>query len=241
MTGLTIDTIVNDGRLWGTLGQRRLADLLDDRVGEESRFEADLGVPRVSFTTGRGSVEFRPHLIASVAQGLGTARWAWALPQLSEQPVSALSGRLREFGNRSAVAAMAQPEVPFAAFGSDSRELDPQAVAHRIGILACQVFGEVPYYTAEVGGGTWAVMLLEGGPGLPDATLPMLNTVLMATLESGTLTDHVRALEHLLQRTPWRADWAPQGVRVSDGPDQHLEISIDSQRRITGVRAQFSA
>lgn len=239
MPGLTLELIVNDGALWGMLAQLRLNQQLDAVLGSDRSFDVDLGNSSLTLGGGAQQVSAVPHLIASVAPGPQTVRWGWALAELGNLPATGLSGRLRDFGRAQQVPALGSDEVPFSAFGPAPEGVEEvDWVAEQVGILACQVIGEVPWFVVPAGD-TRVVLLLQDGPALPAPELAQVMTVLPDALMAGRLIDPPRALQHLLGRVPnWHAEWGPAGVRISD-PTGNIDVHLDQDGQVTEIQTNI--
>lgn len=233
----TFADLVNDGAIWAGTGRLRLDALQQSALGEASEYSLDLAEPLLRLFAGRAALDFVPHLIASIAAGPRTVLWAWDLPELADLPAVAASARIREFGARHQVDALAPGEHPFAEFvdDPDGGGADATLVAHRIAIAACQVLGEIPYYVFDAQGGSRGVVLLE--PRVPLAPATGLDLVRATTqaLAQGELTQHRRAVDFAARRLGWNQRAEGDEV-VIEAPDQPVGISFDAGGRITGIQ-----
>ncbi|SDD70045.1 DUF6882 domain-containing protein [Auraticoccus monumenti] len=239
MSALTVDLVVNDAAIWAGAGQLRLTNQLEAVLGEGHVFGLDLEDPaRLWFSrpddpqgTSSPRVDFVPHLIASVAPGPGTVRWGWSLEPLSSLPTTSLSRRLAEFGRNHGLDALTDPEPAISRLAPEGTELAD--VAHRIALMACQVVGEVPYYTFPAGGGTRGVVLLQPTAPMPPVTALDVSLATTRALADGLLVDHQRAVSAAVQRLGWR--WLGSGPpwRATSGTEV-LTFTFDDLGRLTG-------
>lgn len=237
MAGLTLDQIVNDGALWGLLAQHSLSTEIAGRLGDRREHDVDLAAPKLTISGDGASIEAVPHLIASVAPGPRTVRWAWALPELAELPAAALARRLRDFGQSQGVEPLTRAEVGFDEFSPSPEGSDEtDSVAGQVAMIASQVIGEVPWFIAQAGE-TKVVTLLQGGPALPRPEIGDLMAALPEGLMAGQITDAPRAIRSLLNRIPaWRGEWGPAGVRISDGRG-NVDVHLDGDGQVTEIEA----
>lgn len=223
-----LQNVADRAAYYANLRQTLFSEVLDDRLGEY-QWEGDLEAGKLRFVGAEDSLEARIHLIGSVAPGPRSMLWGWAHPQGASPAASAV----RELGERFAITDLTTPELPFEA-GDDIADTVAQ-LAHLVGYVGVEASRLSPYYTADVGGGTRAVFVVEGIE-VPQPSLMQVASRLEFVLSAGNITDHYSSVLGLAEhRAGFRVATEWPTVRLSDETGT-VTFTFDEQRRITNAK-----
>ncbi|MGW0201323.1 DUF6882 domain-containing protein [Nonomuraea sp. NPDC003201] len=234
---LTLTNLLDDAAIISLEHQLHLEEVLG-----EHNWSVDLREQRFQFTGSRTITCTRFHLLGSAAPGPESWLWAWANPSGFPEPVTALSGTLRDFGQRFGIAELASAEVPFAALPTSPAE--PHFAAAILTEAAKAVTGHWTSYSGDAGGGTRAAFLVEH----PDFQLPppepvRVMRVLQQALSLPLLTDHRRAMHGYAARRGLGASYGDAGGdRLTlTGPGFEAAVDFDGHGRVGNISATLSA
>ncbi|WP_433323075.1 DUF6882 domain-containing protein [Spirillospora sp. CA-294931] len=233
---LTLANVLDDAAILSLEHQLHLQEV----VGEHN-WNVNLQEQRFDFTGGRALTCSRVHLLGSAAPGPESWLWAWANPAGYPEELTALSGRVRDFGQRYGIRELASAEVPFNALpgGTDDPRFEPARVAAMLLDAAKVVSGSWTSYHAEVGQGTRAAFLIEHPEfRLPAPAFPRVMRVLQQSVAELPLTDHRRAVYAYAQRRQLAATFTPDHARLTlTGPDFTVNVDFDQYNRVAGFTA----
>lgn len=196
--------LIDRGALHAALLQEVLADALEP-LGEY-RWEADMQERKLWFISQadeNNRVTTDVELVASIAPGPRSVLWGWAHPAGS---ADGAASQLREIAVRDGIAELTADEVAFPDDFDAQNPDDIAALAHEIGILAVGGLGRGPYFSAAVGGGSRAVLLLSA----PVAQITLNDAVikLPRILATGLLRDARTSIWSLAVARGWDFAWA---------------------------------
>lgn len=248
--------------LYAAIRQELLGEWLEERLGE-NRFDLDLRERVCGFSSERGRLTARAHLIASIAVEPATLLWAWS-PQLVETAGPAeLAERLRDFGAEQRLPEFTVEEVPHgrAAAPDDGRAPAPDdsaaetdddrrgrivALGHDTGQAAVEVLGaDYRYYSfpTNAAGSRGVVVLDEWSEAPPEPTTIDVFTKLPRMLSEvddiGWSFDGLARLmpgwscERLADAGPGKPVW-----RVADGAGKRFDVAaeFDDRNRLVALR-----
>ena len=148
-----LQVLHDTGALYAALSQLLLQEGVEERVGGEFDYAADLAADSISFT-GRATgatIETTVELMASVAPGPQSVLWGRALPSGGRAGAQLILER----GRADGLPSLLSDEVQFPVVD------DPAAAQHialEIGAVVAAVTGGGLTYVVAVGGGTLAVL-----------------------------------------------------------------------------------
>ena len=105
--------------------------------------------------------------------------------------------------------------------------------------MAVELTGRAPYYLAPVGGGTYAVFLLDAP--LPPLTVASAAIVLPRILSTVALPDARTAVWDAARLAGWNLTWADEafsGATVADATGT-ATFHFDEQARITNIESSL--
>lgn len=227
------------GALYAALSQLLLQEGVEERVGGEFDYAADLD--RDSFVfTGRatgGTIETTVELMASVAPGPRSVLWGRALPSGGR----AGAQMILERGHADELPSLLADELPFPV--GDDPDDAAQYVALEIGAVVAAVTGGGLTYVVAVGGGTLAVLLLGG----LDFARPRIDHRFLArvpmALGAGTIEDHRAAVHGLAAMSGWTIDWTSDwssAELVDPVTGNSATAEFDGYARLTSLRGSLS-
>lgn len=235
-----IQALADHGALYAVIGQRRLADRLDQRLGEYS-WEVDLAEGWIRFVATADPQRFvqsRLGFVASIAPGPRSLLWGWAHPQAID---ASAAERIRALGEQHGFQDLTVAEVPLVLADGDDVDAAVAALSHVVAAAAVEATGRTPYYSAPAGGGSRIVFLL------PDIDLgPVRLNVDGAGLGSALLeaaTSHQRnAVMGFARHSGFGVRSAPDGSsdEIADQEGSRITVSWDAAGRPTDVSAQLA-
>lgn len=238
MTFAALQPLADRAALFTALRQDALASALET-LGDH-RWDADMAAATITFTsnddTSRQLIA-RAHLVATIAPGPRSLLWAWAHPQ---GDAAGIAAQLRAYGAEHGIAALSDPELPFPEDASGDEEWIGTA-AHTVGGVAVELTGRSPYYLAPVGGGTYAVFLLDAP--IPPLTVAAAAMALPRILADLALSDARTAVWDTARLAGWTLTWADEsfsGATVSDTTGT-ATFRFDEQARITNIESSLHA
>ncbi len=217
--------VANRAAFYASLRQTLFDEVLEDQVGEHE-WDGDLAAGTLRFVGAEHSLTAHIHLIGTVAPGPRSLMWGWAHPQAG----GAVAHKVKELGERHQITDLTTAELPFDT-GEDLGGTVVQ-LAHTIGYVGVEATRMSPYYTADVGGGTRAVFVLEG-IAVPEPSLIQVASRMEFVLSNSPCTDHRSSVLGLAEHVP-SFTMADNGsdVRLADDTG-HIDFTFDEQRRIT--------
>ncbi|MFJ2543216.1 DUF6882 domain-containing protein [Microbacterium sp. NPDC087589] len=236
MTFAALQPLADRAALFSALRQDSLAIALED-LGD-NRWDADMAAGTLTFTSNSDDAHqlvTRAHLVATIAPGPRSLLWAWAHPQGDPGGVAA---QLRDYGAQHGIAELSETELPFPEDADGDAEWITRA-AHTVGAVAVELTGRAPYYLAPVGGGTYAVFLLDAP--LPPLTVASATTVLPRILSGLALSDARTAVWDAARLAGWNLTWADEsfsGATVADATGT-ATFRFDEQARITNIESSL--
>jgi hypothetical protein len=236
MTFAALQPLADRAALFSALRQDSLATALED-LGD-NRWDADMAAGTLTFTSNADSARqlvARAHLVATIAPGPRSLLWAWAHPQGDPAGVAA---QLRDYGVQHGIVELSETELPFPADAAGDAEWIA-AAAHTVGSVAVELTGRAPYYLAPVGGGTYAVFLLDAP--LPPLTVASAAIVLPRILSTVALPDARTAVWDAARLAGWNLTWADEafsGATVADATGT-ATFRFDEQARITNIESNL--
>lgn len=227
------------GALYAALSQRLLQGGVEERVGGEFDYSADLDTDSFVFT-GRATgttIETTVELMASVAPGPRSVLWGRALPSGGR----AGAQMILERGHADELPSLLVDELPFPA--GDDPDDAAQYVALEIGAVVAAVTGGGLTYVVAVGGGTLAVLLLgDLDFARPRIDHSFLTRVPMA-LGAGTIEDHRAAMHGLATMSGWTIDWTSDwsSAELADPvTGNSATAEFDQYARLSGLRGSLN-
>jgi hypothetical protein len=209
--------LVDDGVFMAVEAQMQLADT----VGEHT-WNVDLSTGLFRFE-GDHTADYPVQFLGSSAPGPRSWLWGWANESGYDERVLRAAVATRDLGAQYRIRELENGEVPF----DDETQGDPGYALGWDLSIAARVASKLWFgYSAEVGGGTRAWMLLDGlRLGQPDVI--RISRVLGEGLFSTTVTDHRRAVSSyaVFRGIPWDG-------RTLTLPNGELTIAFDDQGRI---------
>ncbi len=210
---------------------------LMDTVGVPP-WEADFSVPRFGFGGDKPLTASAVHLLGSAAPGPRSWLWAWANPSGYPPELTALAGRVRDFGREHGIRELTEAEVPFDDLPDSPTE--PAQVASLMMEAAKAVTKHWTGYQGPVGGGTRVGMLIEH----PSFVLPAPE----GPRVSRVLQEGVIKLRFHDQRRGFRAYAIDRGLRLQEnetqlrveGPSFSVTLGFDEHNRVTAMTADMS-
>lgn len=234
MSPADLAPLADRAALFSALRQEALLEAIG---GNAHRWDADLTAGTITFTphaTPEHPVVVRAHLIATLAPGPRSLRWAWANPSGGD---TTLATQLRDAGAAVQNVALTTPELPFPSdIDGDIDDWIAQT-AHTVAGAAVELTGRAPYFSAPVDGGTRAVFLLDAP--LAPLTVAAAVAALPRVLENVTLTDPRTSLWNLARLAGWNLQWTDEtfsGAVISDATAS-ATVRFDELARITGIEA----
>ncbi|OBB10248.1 hypothetical protein A5761_28015 [Mycolicibacterium setense] len=227
------------GALYAALSQLLLQEGVEEQVGGEFDYAADLAADSFVFT-GRATgatVETSVELMASVAPGPQSVLWGRALPTGGRAGAQLILER----GRADGLPSLLTDEVPFPV--GDDADDTAQYVALEIGAVVAAVTGGGLTYVVAVGGGTLAVLLLgDFDFARPRIDYRFLARVPMA-LGAGTVKDHRAAVHGLAAMSGWTIDWTQDWSRAELADPvtgNSATAEFDEYARLTSLRGSLS-
>lgn len=236
MTFAALQPLADRAALFSALRQDALATTLED-LGE-NRWDADMAAGTLTFTSNADAARqlvTRAHLVATIAPGPRSLLWAWAHPQGDPAGIAA---QLRDYGTEHGISELSETELPFPEDASGDAEWIT-AAAHTVGAVAVELTGRAPYYLAPVGGGTYAVFLLDAP--LPPLTVAAAAIVLPRILSGLALPDARTAVWDAARLAGWNLTWTDEsfsGATVTDATGT-ATFRFDEQARITNIESSL--
>lgn len=227
--------------------QELLNEWLDERLGNDYRFDVDLTAGRIDFSSDRGTISARPHVVASIARTPATILWGFHEFFAGRVPADAPIHHVRAFGEAQGLAEFSDGEIayPFDPETEDQGQAISRA-GHLIGIAMIEIFGPSFHYYIAPSGGSVMVLLLEQWSEAPprvDLTSIMVRLARLVPTVSD-LGWALGGLPRLLPgwsvadteaSTPGASAW-----RLADevGRWCAIEVTRDDLQRITNMRVQ---
>ncbi len=236
MTFAALQPLADRAALFTALRQDALATALET-LGD-NRWDADMAAGTITFTSHADpsrQLVARAHLVATIAPGPRSLLWAWAHPQGDAAGVAA---QLRTYGTEHGIEVLSNPELPFPADASGDEEWISRA-AHTVGAVAVELTGRSPYYLAPVGGGTYAVFLLDAP--LAPLTVASAAIALPRILSTTALPDARTAVWDAARLAGWNLTWTDEaftGATVADASGS-ATLRFDEQARITNIESSL--
>ncbi|CDP83951.1 MULTISPECIES: DUF6882 domain-containing protein [Mycolicibacterium] len=230
----------DSGALYAALSQLLLQEGVEERLGGEFDYAADLAEDSFVFTgreTGQ-TLATTVELMASVAPGPQSILWGRALPSGGR----AGAQMILERGHADGLPNLLNDEVPFPA--GDDPDTAAEYAALEIGAVVAAVTGGGITYVVSVGGGSLAVLLLgdlEFARPRIDHRFPA--RVPMA-LGAGTIEDHRSAMHGLAVMSGWAVDWADDWTRAEltdPVTGNSATAEFDEYARLTGLRQRITS
>lgn len=222
-----LQNVANRAALYANLKQTLFGEVLEEQLGEH-RFEGDMAAGELRFVGQDRTLTARAHFVGTVAPGPRSMLWGWAHPQGD----GGLAVKIKELGEKYGITDLTTAELPFEP-GEDVGET-VTALAHLVGYVGVEATRLSPYYTADVGGGTRAVFVLEGIE-VPEPELMQVASRLGYVLSAGNITDHRSTVLGLAEHRPgFTATEDGDVIRIADETG-HVEFTFDDQRRITNA------
>ncbi|WKG05501.1 DUF6882 domain-containing protein [Mycolicibacterium sp. HK-90] len=228
------------GALYAALSQLLLQEGVEDRLGGEFDYAADLAEDSLVFT-GRESgdtITTTVELMASVAPGPQTMLWGRALPTGGR----AGAQMILERGRADGLPSLLNDEVPFP--GGDDPDVAAEYAAVEISAVVAAVTGGGITYVVTVGGGTVAVLLL----GDLDFARPRIDhrlpTRVPMALGAGTIEDHRSAIHGLAAMSGWAIDWSGDWTRAEltdPVTGNSATADFDEYARLVGLRQRITS
>ena len=234
MTFDTVRSLADRAALFTALRQDQLITAVD-ALGEH-RWSADLSADLFTFAADADpsrTLQATPHLIASIAPGPRSLKWAWAL---DEQYDTETAEKMRAYGEQHEIPELADGEVPFA---DDADDDGLMALAHTVGGAAVEITGRSPYYIANVGD-TRVVMLLDAP--LPGLSVSVAANALPRVLAGLEMRDPRASVWDLARLAGWHLEWADAGfsaATVSDATGS-ATFRFDEHARIAGIESTLT-
>lgn len=236
MTFAALQPLADRAALFTALRQDSLATALES-LGD-NRWDADMSAGTLTFTSNDDAsrqLVTRAHLVATIAPGPRSLLWAWAHPQGDSGGVAA---QLRDYGTEHGIVELSQTELPFPEDASGDAEWITRA-AHTVGGVAVELTGRAPYYLAPVGGGTYAVFLLDAP--LPPLTVASAAIVLPRILAGLAMSDARTAVWDAARLAGWTLTWTDEsftGATIADSTGT-ATFRFDEQARITNIESSL--
>lgn len=236
MTFAALQPLADRAALFTALRQDSLATALES-LGD-NRWDADMAAGTLTFTSNDDAsrqLATRAHLVATIAPGPRSLLWAWAHPQGDAAGVAA---QLRDYGTAHGIPELSQTEVPFPEDAAGDAEWITKA-AHTVGAVAVELTGRAPYYLAPVGGGTYAVFLLDAP--LPPLTVASAAIALPRILSGLALPDARTAVWDAARLAGWTLTWTDEsftGATITDSTGT-ATFRFDEQARITNIESSL--
>ncbi|WP_431073974.1 DUF6882 domain-containing protein [Microbacterium phyllosphaerae] len=236
MTFAALQPLADRAALFTALRQDSLTTALES-LGD-NRWDADMSAGTLTFTSNDDAsrqIVTRAHLVATIAPGPRSLLWAWAHPQGDSAGVAA---QLRDYGTEHGIAELSQTELPFPDDASGDAEWITRA-AHTVGAVAVELTGRAPYYLAPVGGGTYAVFLLDAP--LPPLTVASAAIVLPRILSGLAMADARTAVWDAARLAGWTLTWTDEsftGATIADSTGT-ATFRFDEQARITNIESSL--
>ncbi|MGA4507500.1 DUF6882 domain-containing protein [Propionibacteriaceae bacterium G1746] len=215
---LTYENVLDDSILLHLENHLAFADFIDAQTGGGSdQAKVDLDRRQITFLprlVKRNEVVVPMHIAAVVQADPAVARWAWAMPEYAEKPISILSSRVRDFGTGQGIAQLAEAEHPVP---------DGQVATHPLALaaVACRITGMptahlVPAGTAQV------VLLLDPAGFMPPApTVASVTALVGNATGTGLVSDARRAVQGYAQGRgisyQWGEGFGSLQLAVQDG------------------------
>lgn len=230
----------DSGALYAALSQLLLQEGVEERLGGEFDYAADLAEDSLVFTGHESgqTLATTVELMASVAPGPQSILWGRALPSGGR----AGAQMILERGRADGLPSLLNDEVPFPV-GSDP-DTAAEYAALEIGAVVAAVTGGGITYVVSLGGGSLAVLLLgdlEFARPRIDHRFPA--RVPMA-LTAGTIEDHRSAMHGLAVMSGWVIDWTDDWTRaeLTDPVTGNAAIAeFDEYARLTGLRQRITS
>lgn len=236
MTFAALQPLADRAALFTALRQDALSAAVD-ALGE-NRWDADMNAGTITFTSNADSsrqLVARAHLIATIAPGPRSLLWAWAHPQGDPAGIAA---QLRSYGAEHGIEQLSTPELPFPDDASGDEDWI-RAAAHVVGGVAVELTGRSPYYLAPVGGGTFAVFVLDAP--LPPLTVAAAAIALPRILSELALPDARTAVWDAARLAGWTLAWTDEsfsGATVTDSTGS-ASFRFDDQARIVNIESSL--
>jgi len=200
---------------------------LTDLHGEDA-WNADMATGAFLFTDSSGGVvECRLQFLGTAAPG--PSSWMWGWHNVNGFPELVLEAAARAHG--TGVPELSTAELP----------LDDD-LPHRLALATKVLTGSWSHYSAPVGGGTRAWMLVEHPTfGLPAPSVPRVVRTLSEGLLSVTVVDHRRAVAAYAEARGLAPEQGPDGSVLLSVPDGSVTVRFDDAGRIAGIAATARA
>lgn len=218
----TLQDLVDEAAFVSHEHQLHLADLHGDDA-----WNADLVAGTLTFTApDGGTTTCRVQFLGTAAPGPGTWMWAWNNVNGFPDAVLDAAERTRATGLREAE----EPEHPLT-----------DDLPYRYTLAAKAVTRSWTHYSAPVGGGTRAWLLVEHDDlVLPAPTVPRVVRTLSEGLLSTTVVDHRRALASYASVRGLETSQDVAGSVTLVVPDGTVTVSFDDAGRLAGIAASSS-
>ncbi|QCB93028.1 DUF6882 domain-containing protein [Cellulomonas shaoxiangyii] len=198
---------------------------------EDFDWRADLGDDPCFWFEREPPAEFRPHVVGSTSERLGTWLWAWQNVNGFPADLVATAGAVRGWAQQHDVPELLVPEVP-------THGADGTPVATRHVLLAEAVSGIYTHYRAPYGAGTHVWFLLDAPQefALPPATALSTATALTAAAATGLVEDGVTAVAGYAARRDGVELLEQEAHRLLLGTTtDRVEVQIDELGRIAHI------
>lgn len=220
MTSATsLQDLVDDAAFLSHEHQLHLGDLYGDDA-----WNADMATGTFTFTdTSDRVVECRLQFLGTAAPG--PSSWMWAWHNVNGFPDLVLEAAERARG--TGLPELSTAELP----------LDDD-LPYRLALAAKALTGSWSHYSAPVGGGTRAWMLVEHPTfELPAPSVPRVVRTLSEGLLSVKVVDHRRAVAAYAEARGLQPEQGPDGSVVLSAPDGSVTVRFDERGRISGIEA----
>jgi hypothetical protein len=217
-TAPALQELVDDAAFLSHEHQLHLAD----HHGDDA-WGAEMAEGTFTFTSATGEpTTCRLQFLGTAAPGPGSWMWAWNNVNGFPDDVLRAAEKTRETGLHEATAA----ELPLT-----------DDLPYRLALAAKAVTGSWTHYSAPVGGGTRAWLLLDADDlALPAPSVPRVVRVLSEGLLSVTVVDHRRAVTSYA--TARGLETTEDGGTVMLAlPDGGVTVRFDEHGRISGIEA----
>lgn len=224
MTSVTsLQDLVDDAAFLSHEHQLHLGDLHGDDA-----WNADMATGTFTFTDASGAVvECRLQFLGSAAPG--PSSWMWAWHNVNGFPDVVLEAAERARG--TGLPELSTAELP----------LDDD-LPYRLALAAKALTGSWSHYSAPVGGGTRAWMLVEHPTfELPAPSVPRVVRTLSEGLLSVKVVDHRRAVAAYAEARGLRPEQGTDASVRLTVPDGSVTVRFDDAGRIAGIEATARA
>lgn len=214
----SLQELIDDSIFISTEHQARLAEL-----SQGVEWDVDFSVP--SFTLQSDPpVVLTPHLLGTDSADRGS--WVWAWQELGHFPaeVVAAAVQTRESAARAELTELTTDELP-----------SQDGLARQLTLATKALTGIWTHYPARVGKNVTAWLLLTGSElDLEPVTTDTMMRVIAEALQTGTATDHNRALDSYAKLRGIHIEWDTDAMCVLTTRDGAQRFWLEN-RQITGV------